>query len=414
MKTIHDTQPPAESEPVPHPTARSHPFDPPSELGWFREHQPLRRLAYHDGHVGWLVTSHALACTLLADPRFSSRVELMRQPVRTPFIDIFAGKPPPPGLFIGMDQPEHTRFRRLLTAHFTVQKMNALRPQIEQIVARQLDAMERSGPPAELVETFALPIPSLAICELLGVPGADRAAFERNSLVLMSLESTPEQGAAAYQAIADYLRELIQHKRIHPTDDLLGYGCGLVGSGELTVEELLGIGVFMLLAGHETTANMLALGVFALLRHPDQLAQLQADPALIQKAIEELLRYLSIGQFGLNRTALEDVELAGRLIKAGESVSISMSAANRDPAKFNHPDQLDLTRVATGHLGFGRGIHACIGQQLSRVEMQIAYPALFRRFPTLRLAVPPEEVPMRSDSALYGVHRLPVTWDRAS
>ncbi|MGH8208848.1 MAG: cytochrome P450 [Steroidobacteraceae bacterium] len=286
-----------------------------------------------------------------------------------------------------MDPPDHTRLRRLLAGRFSAQKMNELRPQIEQIVADQLKVIEQGAPPVDLVEAFALPVPSLTICALLGVPTSDRSTFERNAAILMRLESTPEETAAATQEILSYLRELAQHKRLHRSDDLLGFCWGLVEGGQLTEDELLSIAFQMLMAGHETTATMIALGVFALLCHPAERERLQADPQLIRNAVEELLRYLSIGDLGINRTALEDVELAGRLIKAGESVTISVSAVNRDPEVFDHPERLDVTRKVSGHMAFGQGMHACIGQQLARLEMQIAYPALFRQFPTLRLVL---------------------------
>lgn len=390
------------------PTARTCPFDPPPELERFREEQPLRPLAFPDGHVGWLVTSDSLARVVLADPRFSARLELLRFPVRRPEPEGFAmGKPARPGFFLFIDPPSHTRYRRLLTGHFTVRRMKQLEPRIEEIVADHLDAMERSGPPVDLMEAFALPIPSLAICELLGVPYSDREDFQRNSLTPFNLDATDEQASSALQSLDQYFAELIRRKRNDPADDLLS---ALVASGELSDDELTGVGMLLLLGGHETTANMLSLGTFALLSHPDQADALRSGDASMDQAVEELLRYLTIAQFGLPRTALEDVTLDGQLIKAGQTITISLPAANRDPERFDNPDQLDLSRSATGHLAFGHGIHQCIGQQLVRVEMRIGYTALFRRFPTLRLAVSPEEVPLRSDMVTYGVHKLPVAW----
>jgi cytochrome P450 len=168
--------------------------------------------------------------------------------------------------------------------------------------------------------------------------------------------------------------------------------------------------VLLLTAGHESTAGALSMSVFTLLSHPDQRARFVADPSVIDNAVEELLRYLTIFHFGVPRTPLEDVEFAGRLLRAGESITVSLSSANRDPAYLPEPDRLDLDRRATGHLGFGYGIHQCLGQNLVRMEMRVALPALFRRFPELALAVPPTEVPLKTDMSVYGVHRLPVTW----
>ncbi|MER6945584.1 cytochrome P450 [Nonomuraea sp. NPDC000554] len=391
--------------PVTRPAGR--PFDPPEELGRLREQRPLSRMTYPDGHVGWLVTSHALARAVTADTRFSSRHDLMRSPVPGA---AYAGQAPPapPGIFIGMDPPEHTRYRKLLTGRFTVRRMNLLTARVEQITAEHLDAMERHGPPVDLVEAYAQPIPALMICELLGVPYADHEMFQRHAAALNDHDATPEAQYAAVTALQGYLHQLVLAKRAQPTDDLLSD----LTTDDLTDEELTNIGALLLGAGLDTTANMLALGTFALLSHPDQLAALRADPGRTDQAVEELLRYLSIPHTGV-RTAVADVELDGHLIRAGESVTVSIQAANRDPARFADPDTLDLRRQPAGHVSFGHGVHQCLGQQLARVQMRVAFPALVARFPTLRLAVPPEDVPLRTNSDIYGVHRLPVTWDAA-
>jgi cytochrome P450 len=391
------------------PRARSSgcPFDPPKEFGRLREGQPVSRLIYPDGHLGWLVTSHALVCQLLADPRFSSRYELMHDPVDRG-TGITEMPPAQPGDFIAMDPPEHTRYRKLLVGKFTVRRMRQLAERIEEVTAEHLDAMDRHGRSVDLVEAYAQPIPAMTICELLGVPYADRDTFTGHVQVIMSQESAPEEIGAATTGMYEFLGSLVQAKRANPTDDLLSD----LTTSDLTDAELTGVGGLLLAAGLDTTANMIALGTFALLQNPDQLAALRADPGIIDQAVEELLRYLSVADPGA-RTALEDVELGGQLMKAGETVTYSMAAANRDPAKFANPDSLDLRRSTGGHLAFGHGVHQCLGQQLARIEMRVAFPALFERFPTLRLAVAPEEVPMRTNMNIYGVHRLPVTWDEA-
>jgi cytochrome P450 len=262
--------------------------------------------------------------------------------------------------------------------------------------------MARQGPPVDLVEALAQPIPAQVICELLGVPYDDRARFQADALALFRLDLAPEELSAAYAAVHGYVAELVAAKRAAPTDDLLS---GLTES-DLTDEELVNIGFTLLGAGLDTTANMIALSAYALLCHPEQLPALHAEP---DHAVEELLRYLSIIP-GTVRTALEDVELGGQLVRAGESVTVSVPAANRDPAAFADPDTLDLRRRTSQHVAFGHGIHQCLGQQLARVELRVALPALFERLPGLRLAVPPEEVPLRTDMVIYGVHRLPVAW----
>jgi cytochrome P450 len=380
------------------------PFDPPAELTRIREQRPLSRFVYPDGHVGWLVTGHAQARAVAADARFSSRYELMHYPV--PGTGITAMPPAPDGDLTGIDAPEHTRYRKLLAGKFTVRRMRELTERAERITAEHLDAMERGGPGADLVSAYAHPIPAIMICKLIGVPYADRETFQRHAAVLSGVDATADEQFTAYGLLQEYIGELVLAKRAIPADDLLG---DLVTS-DLSDAELAGVGAFLLAAGLDTTANMIALGTFALLSHPEQLHALRADPGL---AVEELLRYLSVAHTGV-RAALEDVELDGQVIRAGESVTLSVQAANRDPAKFADPDTLDLGRKATGHLAFGHGIHQCLGQQLARVELRVALPALFARFPALRLAVPAGDVPVRGPEAgVYGVHRLPVTWDQA-
>ncbi|MGX8906990.1 cytochrome P450 [Streptomyces netropsis] len=407
MQRESSTHPPEKATPeeTTLPTRRPQgcPFDPPAELADLRERQPLTRLRYPDGHLGWLATGHSTVRAISADTRFSSRYELMHYPF--PGMEGVEIPPATVGDLTGMDQPEHTRYRRLLAGKFTVRRMRALTERVEQITAEHLDAMERQGPSVDLVQAFAYPVPALMICELLGVPGAVRRTFMERAAAISAPEATPDEQTAALTGLGVFFRELVEDKRAQPTDDVLSD----LTTSDLTDEELAGIAAFLLAAGLDTTANMIGLGTFALLTHPEQAAALRADPGLADQAVEELLRYLTITHTGV-RTALEDVELDGQLIRLGESVTISNQAANRDPARFEDPDTLDIHRKATGHLAFGHGIHQCLGQQLARVEMRVALPALFTRFPTLRLAVPPEEVPLRTDMNIYGVHRLPVTW----
>ncbi|MFE0374685.1 cytochrome P450 [Streptomyces inhibens] len=388
------------------PTVRTCPFDPPEEYGTLREQAPVTQVTFPDGATGWLVTRYEDVRAVLSDPRFSAKRTVLR--TGSPGTNTAALPSPPPGMFIMMDAPEHTRFRRLLTGQFTVRRMRQLAPAVEKIVAEQLDAMASAEGPVDLVQAFALPVPSLVICELLGVPYADREEFQRNSATIVRLDSSPEEFQQAQAAMRGFIHQLVLAKRENPTDDILGE---LVRSGELTDEELAGVGVLLLIAGHETTANMIALGTMCLLNNPEQLEALRADPSLMDGAVEELLRYLTIVQFGVRRTALEDVELHGHQIKEGSLVVASLASGNRDAAHFtDDPEQLDAGRPFTPHLAFGHGIHQCLGQQLARVEMKEALSALLDRFPTLRLAVPVEQVPMRDNMLVYGVHELPVTW----
>jgi cytochrome P450 len=390
------------------PTARRPgcPFDPPKELIQAREHGPISRFPFPDGHQGWLVTGYDLVRSVLADPRFSSRKELMRHHPLIDYGDIEV-PPAPPGEFLLMDEPQHSRYRKPLVGKFTVRRMRLLTERIEQITADHLDAMEQAGPQVDLVTAFAKPIPAIVICELLGVPYQDRGFFQENIDKFLGGEVGDEELIAAYTATQQYLAELVVAKRANPTDDVLS---DLLDS-DLTDEELQGMALILLSAGFDTTANMLALGTFALLRNPEQLAALRADPTLIDRAVEELLRYLSVAK-QFHRVALEDIELGGHTITAGTTVILSLNTANRDPERFPNPHALDLRRQDGGHLAFSHGIHQCLGQQLARVEMRVALPALLNRFPTLRLAVPAEEVALRPETAdIYGVKSLPVTWD---
>ncbi|MFE0592931.1 cytochrome P450 [Micromonospora echinospora] len=389
------------------PTARRPgcPFDPPAELVDARRHGPISRYTFPGGRPGWLITGYDLVRSVLADPRFSSRKELMRHPT----IDYgdFEVPPAPPGEFLLMDEPRHSRYRKPLMGRFTVRRMRLLTERVEQITVDHLDAMAAAGPPTDLVTAFARPIPAIVICELLGVPYQDRGAFQDQVDSFVNGETSDEDLFAAYTATQDYLAELVVAKRANPTDDVLSD----LTDSDLTDEELKGMALILLAAGLDTTANMLALGTFALLRNPEQLAALRADPGLADGAVEELLRYLSVAKTFM-RTALEDVEVGGQTIRAGQSVILSYHTANRDPERFADPHVLDLRRQDAGHLAFGHGIHQCLGQQLARVELRVAFPALVDRFPTLRLAVPPDEVDLRPETAdIYGVKSLPVTWD---
>lgn len=379
------------------------PFDPPTELLDARRHGPISRFTHVGGRPGWLITGYDLVRSVLADPRFSSRKELLN-------VGDFEVPPAPPGEFLLMDEPQHGRYRKPLVGRFTVRRMRLLTERIEQITADCLDAMEKAGPPTDLVTAFAKPIPTIVICELLGVPYQDRGSFQEQIDTFMGGETSDEELIAAYTATQEYLAKLVAAKRANPTDDVLSE----LTDSDLTDEELQGISLILLAAGFDTTANMLSLGTFALLQNPAQLAALRADPALTDPAVEELLRYLSVAKTFM-RTALEDIELGGQTIEAGTTVVLSYNTANRDPERFTDPHVLDLQRQdAGGHLAFSHGIHQCLGQQLARVEMRVAFRALVDRFPTLRLAVPAEEVVLRPESAdIYGVKSLPVTWDRA-
>jgi cytochrome P450 len=384
------------------------PFDPPPQLRELQEEAPLVKVDSF-GRPAWLVTRYDDQRALLADPRLSSDVTMPGYPSPT-------GEPPrKDGVGIGfilMDDPEHARLRRMVTAPFMIKRIEAMRPGVQKIVDGLIDDVLAGPRPVDLVEAFALPVPSLVICQLLGVPYADHDFFQQNSKMLIRMTATPEERAAAHGNLASYLNDLVGEKLESPGDDLLSGLTERIRSGELTRQDAAGIGVLLLIAGHETTANMIALGTLALLEHPEQLAVLREtdDPKVVAGAVEELLRYLNITHNGRRRAVLEDIELHGQVIRAGEGVILPNDIANRDPSMFSDPDTLDVHRDARRHVAFGFGVHQCLGQPLARMELQVVYSTLYRRIPTLRRAVELDEIPFKHDGAVYGVYSLPVTW----
>lgn len=390
------------------PKERERPFDPPAIFGQLRAEQPIAPMTFPDGARGWVVTGYEQARTILTDPRFSSKASLKHLAFASDLAtDFDLEKDLPPGQFEHMDPPDHTRYRKLLTGEFTLRRMKALVPSIERIAADRVAAMRAKGQPADLVRDFAVPMSAQVICELLGIPEEARGRFEELSAQALSLDQKPEETKAVLGGIVGLIGEVAMGKLAKPGDDLL---TGLVTGGQLDQFEILGVTLLLLVAGHETSANMLSLGTYTLLSHPDQLAKLRADESLIENAVEELLRYLTIVHIGVQRTPTEDVEMGGVTLKAGETALIHLPSANRDPERFPDPDRLDVTRRAIGHLTFSHGIHQCLGQQLARQELRVGFTTLLREFPDLRLAADPQDIPMRDNMTIYGVHRLPVAW----
>ncbi|MEV0202937.1 cytochrome P450 [Nonomuraea sp. NPDC050691] len=380
-------------------------LDPVEELARARDGEGVVQVVTPFGQPAYLVLRHEDVREVLSDPtRFSNAM--------TPFAA--AGEMSQDeqdklraGFLLAFDPPEHTRLRRMLTPEFTIRRMRRLEPRIVEIVEAALDDLERAGKPADLVEHFALPVPSLVICELLGVPYADRAEFQERSVRLLDISLPVEEQTAALRENRAYMAGLVARAQADPGEDMLGMLVREHGD-DLSTDELNGIAALLLLAGHETTSNMLALGTLALLRHPDQLAMIREDPARTEPAIEELLRWLSIVHSPSPRTTTTDVEIAGHVIPAGSLVLLSLPAANRDGGHIENPDTLDITRGAPGHIAFGHGVHHCLGAPLARMEMRIAFPALLRRFPNLTLA--DEQADYRFFSTVYGLNSLRVTW----
>ena len=385
-------------------------FSPIAEIREIRETEGVREFTSAFGMQVYLITRHDDIKAVLSDhERFSNArppgftVQGVPQPTEQEEATARAGN------LLGLDPPDHSRLRRMLTPEFTIRRMKRLEPRIVEIVAGQLDVMETSGPPADLVEHFALPIPSLVICELLGVPYDDREDFQRRSAKQLDLSiPIPDRLELQRQGRA-YMTTLVTRTRRQPGEDILGMLVREHGD-ELTDDELVGIAGLLLLAGHETTSNMLGLGTLALLRHPEQLAMVRDDPDAIGPAIEELLRWLSIVQTAIPRITTTDVEVAGVTIPAGKLVFPSMPSGNRDGDFIDSPEVLDIARGAPGHLAFGHGVHHCLGAPLARMEMRIAFPALLRRFPNLALAEDFSDVQFRSWNFIYGLKSLEVSW----
>ncbi|GAA3537729.1 cytochrome P450 [Amycolatopsis ultiminotia] len=394
---------------------RDDPFTLPPALVAVAARGPIAKAQLPSGDPFWLVSGYEEARAVLSDSRFSSdrfqyhpRFKQLPEGLRERLRDDKARA----GSFINMDPPEHSRYRKLLAGQFTVRRIRAIGTRIEEIVAERLDAMLAKGNTADLMAEFAFPVPSLMICELLGVRYADREEFQQRAAALLQVDASLKEAVANADALRAFMQRLVTQKRENPADDILS---GLIHHPEaeqaLTDDELVNIANLLLIAGYDTTASMLGLGIFVLLQRPDQLAALRANPAGIGDSVEEMLRYLSVINPGLFRFAKEDLEICGEHIPAGSSVVVSVVATNRDEKRWERPAELDVTRVRGPHVAFGHGVHQCLGQQLARMELQVGYTELLRRLPGLRLAVAPEEVPLRNDMLTYGVHALPVAWD---
>ncbi|AZS75132.1 cytochrome P450 [Streptomyces lydicus] len=394
------------TEAIPYFQDRTCPYHPPAGYQPLREAGPLTHVAFYDGRKVWAVTGHTEARALLSDQRLSSDRQNPAFPI--PF-ERFAAIRRVRAPLIGVDDPEHNAQRRMLISSFSVKRIATLRPEIHRIVDGLLDRMLEQGPPAELVSAFALPVPSMVICSLLGVPYADHEFFEEESRRILR-GRTAEEAEDARLKLEEYFAGLIAAKQKNPGDGLLDELIEeRLRTGTLTHEELVGLAMILLVAGHETTANMISLGTFTLLEHPEQLDRLKAEEGLMPTAIEELMRFLSIAD-GVLRVAKEDIEIGGQIIRADDGVLFPTSLINRDDTVYPSPDELDLDRSARHHVAFGFGIHQCLGQNLARAEMEIALRSLFTRIPELRLAVPAAEIPFKPGDTLQGMIELPLAW----
>lgn len=392
---------------------RTCPFNLPAVLVERAVEQPISRARIWDGSTPWLVTGNTELRELATDPRLSSDERLPGFPHWNAGRASIA-KMRPDSIFI-TDGAEHSRLRRMTTRTFLYKRVEGQRERIQEITDGLIDDMLAGPNPADLVETLGLPLPSYMICELLGVPYDQHEYFQETSSAALDRYATPEQQQKLFGGMREYMRGIIQ-SRLDGEEGAPGAISEFVDNiraGDMTVDEAIALSTGLLTAGHETSAGIISLGTLALLQNPDQFAILRDtdDPRVVANAVEELLRYLSIIHNGQRRIALEDIEIGGVLIRAGEGVMLDYATGSWDARTFTEPDRLDLLRTdARQHVAFGFGSHACLGQQLARVELQVAFSTLARRIPTLQLAVPFEEIEFKNDRAAYGVYGLPVTW----
>jgi len=379
--------------------------DPLAYYARLRESRPVAQVILPDGGRAWLVTRYEDVRSALADPRLAKDVR-----------KLFPDSEPHPIFgalsthMLNTDPPDHTRLRRLVAKAFTPRRVTALRPRVEAIAASLLDALpSAAGGEVDLLDTFAFPLPMTVICELLGVPPSDQGDFRSWSGVIVSNEHDRETFLQAAEAMIGYFAQLLAAKRRSPGDDLLSALILARDEGDaLTEQELYAMVFLLLVAGFETTVNLIASGTLALLTFPSEMARLRADPSLLPSAVEELLRYANPLNHATERFTLEDTEIGGVVIPARDWVVVVTSSANRDPARFGAPDQLELSRDAGGHVAFGHGIHYCLGAPLARLEGEVAFGALLARFPSLSLAVPVSSLRWRPSSLFHGLESLPV------
>jgi cytochrome P450 len=379
------------------------PLAPPIEFESWREEPGLQR-AIWNGQPTWIVSRYQDIRAALVDPRLSA--DTLSNLIRP------SSEESTPVIFARIDDPEHHRLRRMMTSQFTFRRTEAMRPQIQELVDHYLNKMIDAGPPADIVRNFALPVPSLVIALLLGVPLEDLELFQHNTSVGLDVNSTEEQRVQGFAEMYGYIQELVARKAREPGDDLISrLVTDYVATGQLDHDTVAVNGVIMMQAGHETTANMISLGTVALLEHPDVFERLGQtdDPVVIAHAVEELMRYLTIVHAQVDRIAIEDLTIGGQLIRAGDRLLMNLPAGNWDSEFVDSPEKLDIQRNARGHLAFGYGTHQCIGANLARVEMQVAFATLARRLPGLQLAVPPDELRFK-EADIYGMKELPVTW----
>jgi cytochrome P450 len=375
--------------------------DPYSVHARLRAERPVSAVVMPGGTPAWLVTGYAEARAALADPRLRKTPQGWEPQPNSLFAAL-------DGHMLNSDPPNHERLRRLVTKAFTARRVQQLRGRVSSITAALLDDLPTQRE-VDLLAEFAFLLPVTVICELLGVPSADRDDFRAWTATLVSNTPAPEAFQADAAAMVHFFRALLADKRRQPADDLLSALISARDDGDrLSENELLSMAFLLLVAGHETTVNLIGGGMLALLLSPGELDRLRADHSLLGGAVEELLRYVNPVNHATFRFPREPIEIGGVHIDANQEVVIALSAANRDPAHFAEPDRLDIGRDTSGHLAFGHGIHYCLGATLARLEAEIAFGALIERFGSMRLAVPAESLRWRPSTLIHGLEALPV------
>ncbi|MGC5016551.1 cytochrome P450 [Streptosporangium sp. DT93] len=394
------------TEAPPYPQRRTCPYEPPPGYREIGERGPVLKVTLFDGREAWMVTGYRESREILTHPNLSSQRTHPGFPIVAPR---FRSQIARSLALIAMDPPVHDVYRRYLNPHFSLKTVRAMRPALEEIVSGFIDAIVEQGPPADLVPMLAVPLPSLVICRHLGVPYEDHDFFQDASGKVML--GTEEESATAAQDLVDYIDRLVAAQIKEPADGLLGTLVReRVIPGDVGHDELVSIALVLLIAAHETTSSSLALGIITLLEHPEQLARVLEDPGRLPGAIEELLRYIATTDLVATRVAKGDIEIAGHLIREGEGVLVSGTLANRDAQVHGRAHEFDVLREDTHHLTFGFGIHQCLGQNLARLELEVALNQLLTRIPGIRLAVPVDELPILGAGTVQRVLRLPVEW----
>ena len=403
----------ATTDKAPGKAPRTYPFgrdrlEPDPLYAQLRHEEPVCLVQMPYGRPAWLVTNHELSKLVLSDPRFSREATLEGDNPRENPVDYTQVAES----ILSMDPPKHTRIRQLVGKAFTPRRVEAVRPRARQIADGLLDDMTAAGPPADLVQSFSFAFPATVICELLGITEAERHQFRSWTSAMVSSTASPEAQQESFLNLFSYFDGLFAERRQRPGDDLLS---GLIQARDnedrLTETELLFLGMSLLVGGFETSASQITNMVYTLLTHPQQLDLLRARPELIPQAVEELQRYIVLGNAVNPRNATVDVQVGDVVVRAGEPVLCGLAAANRDESVFDRPDELDITRQPNPHLGFGYGPHFCPGAHLARMELQVSLETIVSRLPGLRIDVSDEDLDWREGTVIWGLTSFPLSWD---